>query len=357
MKEATRFTLITQSVIALFIVGIILYQLQSVLLPFVIAVFLSYIFKPIVLFLERKKVPMVVSLVIVLITVAVLITGISLFLYSSVQSFVAALPHYEQRMNSIVTEVMQFAEQKAREMNVDLNGFNWTSLVESSSITGIVTSSVGSFLTYISDFILILLFMMFLLAGSGQLVLKVKSSFSFENSARIATIIENIDVQVRQYLLAKTLVSALMGFVTWLVLVVLGVDFPLLWGVLAFALNFIPNIGSAISSIFPFLLACLQFDSFGIPLLVLILLVAAHNIIGNVLEPKLMANSLNMSPVLVLIALLFWGWLWGIWGMILAVPITSMVKIVCENIDALKPLAALMSSKVEPKAEPVGQQV
>ncbi len=346
MKDAAKFTLITQGIVALFVVGIILYQLQSVLLPFVIAVFLSYIFKPLVLFLERKKVPMVFSLIIVLITVAVLIAGVSLFLYSSIQSFVAALPHYEERMTSIITNLVQYAEQKARQMDIDISSYEWTSLLQGSSITGLVTTGLGSFLTYISDFVLILLFMMFLLAGSGQLSAKIKSSFSFEHSARMASIIENIDVQVRQYLLAKTLVSVLMGVVTAIILVILGVDFPLLWGVLAFALNFIPNIGSAVSAIFPFLLACLQFDSFGIPLLLLVLLVAVHNIIGNVLEPKLMASSLNMSPVLVLMSLLFWGWLWGIWGMVLAVPITSMIKIVCENVDTLKPIAALMSSKV-----------
>ncbi len=346
MKEAAKFTLITQGIIALFVVGIILYQLQAVLLPFVIAVFLSYIFKPLVLFLERRKVPMIFSLVIVLITVAVLIAGVSLFVYASAQSFIAALPHYEERMTSIITDLVHYAEQKAQQMNIDISSYKWTSLVQGSSVTGLVTTGVGSFLSYISDFILILLFMMFLLAGSGQMSLKIKSSFSFENSARIASIIENIDIQVRQYLLAKTLVSLLMGVVTVIILFILGVDFPLLWGALAFALNFIPNIGTAISAIFPFLLACLQFDSFGIPLLLLILLIAAHNVIGNVLEPKLMANSLNMSPVLVLIALLFWGWLWGIWGMILAVPITSMIKIVCENIEVLKPIAALMSSRV-----------
>ena len=353
MKDTAKFTLITQGIIALFIVGVILYQLQSVLLPFVIAVFLSYIFKPLVLFLERKKVPMVISLLLVLIAVAVLLAGVSLFMYSSIQSFITELPKYEARLTGIVNNAVQFAEQQAREMDIDISSYAWTDLLQVSSITALVTAGLGSFIAYTSDFILIMLFMFFLLAGSGQLADKIKHSFSYENSSRIATIVENIDAQVRQYLFAKTLISLATGGVTSVILLIFGVDFPLLWGALTFLLNFIPNIGSAVATVFPFLLACLQFDSFTTPLLVLVLLIAAQNLIGNVLEPKLLAQSLNLSPVLVLVALLFWGWLWGVWGMILAVPITAMIKIVCENIDALRPLAALMSGAVKRRDDPV----
>lgn len=238
-------------------------------------------------------------------------------------------------------------------MDIDISSYAWTDLLQVSSITALVTAGLGSFIAYTSDFILIMLFMFFLLAGSGQLADKIKHSFSYENSSRIATIVENIDAQVRQYLFAKTLISLATGGVTSVILLIFGVDFPLLWGALTFLLNFIPNIGSAVATVFPFLLACLQFDSFTTPLLVLVLLIAAQNLIGNVLEPKLLAQSLNLSPVLVLVALLFWGWLWGVWGMILAVPITAMIKIVCENIDALRPLAALMSGAVKRRDDPV----
>lgn len=346
MKETAKFTLLTQSIIALFVVGVVLYELQTVLLPFFFAVFLSYIFKPIVLYLESKKVPMIVSLLLVSLAVAALLFGMSLLVYSSIASFIGELPKYETRLNSLVSESVMMVEHTAREMNVDISGYAWTDLIQVASITAIVTSSVGSFIVYLSNFVLVMLFMFFILAGSGQIAEKLKNSLSDERSTQFAAIIENIDKQIRQYLFAKTLISIATGVVTYLVLLLFGVDFPLLWGFLTFILNFIPNIGSAASTVFPFLLAFLQFDSFTRPILILLLLIGVHNIIGNVLEPKLLQRSLNLSPVLVLVSLLFWGWLWGVWGMVLAVPITSIIKIMCENVEVLHPIAALMSGTI-----------
>lgn len=346
MKETAKFTLLTQSIIALFVVGVVLYELQTVLLPFFFAVFLSYIFKPIVLYLESKKVPMIVSLLLVSLAVAALLFGMSLLVYSSIASFIGELPKYETRLNSLVSESVAMIEHTARKMHVDISGYAWTDLIQVTSITAIVTSSVGSFIVYLSNFVLVMLFMFFILAGSGQIAEKLKNSLSDERSTQFAAIIENIDKQIRQYLFAKTLISIATGVVTYLVLLLFGVDFPLLWGFLTFILNFIPNIGSAASTVFPFLLAFLQFDSFTRPILILLLLIGVHNIIGNVLEPKLLQRSLNLSPVLVLVSLLFWGWLWGVWGMVLAVPITSIIKIMCENVEVLHPIAALMSGTI-----------
>jgi predicted PurR-regulated permease PerM len=133
------------------------------------------------------------------------------------------------------------------------------------------------------------------------------------------------------------------------ILLIFGVDFALLWGFLAFLLNFIPNIGSIVAVILPILIALLQFDSASTALILLVLLMTTQMIMGNVIEPKMMSFSLDLSPLLVLVALIFWGWIWGIWGMILAVPIMSILKIVFENVEALKPIGIVMSGKVPGK--------
>lgn len=349
IQDFGKVSAIAQSILALFVVGVVLYQLQSVLLPFFVAIFLSYIFKPVVLYLERKKVPMVLSLLIVLAVVALTVFGLSLLVYSSGSAFAHALPRYEERFTAVLAQGTTLVEKTAKKWNVDMNEYAWTDVVQLSSITSVMTQSVGSFFTYLGNFVLVMLFMFFILAGSGQLTEKIKNAFSAEQAEQLASIIGNIDGQVRQYLFAKTLISLATGGLTWLVLLLFGVDFPLLWGFLTFLLNFIPNIGSVIATAFPVSLAFLQFDSPTRPLLVLVLLIGAQNVIGNVLEPKLLARSLNLSPLLVLVSLMFWGWLWGIWGMVLAVPVTSMIKIICENVDALRPLAALMSGTIQPK--------
>jgi predicted PurR-regulated permease PerM len=130
----------------------------------------------------------------------------------------------------------------------------------------------------------------------------------------------------------------------------LGVDFAPLWGFLTFIAHFIPHVGAVLSVGLPAIFGFLQFDSPGWALLVAVLNFALQFAIGNVIEPRIVGHSLDLSPVLVLLSLIFWGWLWGPWGMILAVPITSTIKIVCANIEALHPLSVLMSGSAEKSA-------
>jgi predicted PurR-regulated permease PerM len=156
-----------------------------------------------------------------------------------------------------------------------------------------------------------------------------------------------MDTQVRQYLLTKTLISLGTGALTTVILWIFGVDFALFWGFLAFLFNFIPNVGSLMAVVFPVLLAFLQFDTLVQPFLVLALLVGTQSTMGNIIEPKVMAFSLNLSPLVVLVALIFWGWLWGVVGMIIAVPMTAIIKIVFENIEDLQPLARLLGGPIK----------
>jgi predicted PurR-regulated permease PerM len=139
--------------------------------------------------------------------------------------------------------------------------------------------------------------------------------------------------------------------VVTVLLAMFGVDFALLWGFLTFVAHYIPHVGAVVSVGLPALFVFLQFDSTGRALLVAVLNFALQFLIGNVIEPRIMGTSLDLSPVLVLISLIFWGWLWGAWGMILAVPITSTIKIVCANLEALHPLSILMSSSAEKAQE------
>jgi AI-2 transport protein TqsA len=220
-----------------------------------------------------------------------------------------------------------------------------TDAIQFSSLTSFITSSLGTVVDVLSNIFLILLFMMFILAGSGNLIAKIDYAFSADRSVRISAMLETMDDKVRRYLVAKTFISLCTGGLAAAILAIAGVDFPLLWGFLMFLMNFIPNIGSLVATLFPVLLAFLQFDSITRPIVVLILLVVEQNVMGNVIEPKFMAFSLNLSPFLIIASLIFWGWLWGVVGMILAIPLMSIIKIVAENVSALKPLSVLMSGK------------
>jgi predicted PurR-regulated permease PerM len=142
-----------------------------------------------------------------------------------------------------------------------------------------------------------------------------------------------------------TLISMATGFLAWIALTVLGVELAAPWAVLTFVLNFIPTVGYIIATIPPVLMATFQFSpSYFRPIMVLLSLTAIQVSIGNVVTPKVVGDRLNLSPVLILLSLLFWGMIWGIPGAILSVPIASIIEIVCENVPSLHPIAVMMGS-------------
>ena len=339
------------AIIATFVVGVILYLLESVLLPLVVATFLSYLFKPLVIFLKRKRIPIVISLIVVFVSIASVCLGLSLVIYSSVDSFIAEAPKYQDRINSMVVGAQNFVTDMASRFNIPSHQLDWSAFLDVSSVTSILSTSLGSTLTFLTNTVLVLLYMFFILAASGDFAEKVRHAFIKSHSEKIGGVISRIDSQVRQYLLTKTLISLATGGLTALVLWAFGVDFALFWGFLAFLLNYIPNVGSLLAEIFPVILAFLQFEGIVTPLIILILLVGMQTTMGNVVEPKVMAFSLNLSPLVVLVALIFWGWLWGIVGMIIAVPMTAILKIIFENIEELSSLAKLMGGPIVTKGE------
>lgn len=334
--------------IAVFVIGVVLLELKTVLLPFAISLLLSIIFKPVVLRLKKGRVPMAISLFGVLLIFFLVLFLLGWVVFSSTEALVETLPSYEAKISAFMFNIQASVLALAERFDIQVTDFRWTDAIEFSSITSVLTTGVGSFIKFLSTTFLILLFMLFILAGAGDLAGKVRMAFPEAQANRIGDVVATIDTKVRQYLVTKTLISLGTGLLTFLFLLALGVDFPLIWGLLAFVLNYIPNVGSVIAVLFPFFLSLLQFDTLVAPMLVLILLGGIQMLMGNVIEPRIMAFSLNLSPLLILVSLIFWGWLWGVLGMMLAVPLTATIKIITENIEPLKPLSVLMSGVIKP---------
>lgn len=333
------------AVIVIIALGVIMHELRSVLLPFVLALMLSYIFKPVVLYLRNKKFPTAVAILTVLIAVSGALFSLSLLIYKSFESFAKQFPKYEAKIQAAIADIQASMQNLPVEFQGYINALDWTSAIEFSSLTAFVTSGLGSFINFFSYLFLIILYMVFILAGGGQVAAKVKVALHNRFAAKISDVIENIDRQVRQYLLMKTMISLGTGTLTTVLLLIFGVDFAVFWGFLTFLLNYIPNVGSVLATVFPIGVSLLQYGSLGRSVGVAIALIGAQMVMGNIVEPKVMEKSLNLSPLLVLISLIFWGWLWGVWGMVLAVPIVSTIKIIFENVDVLKPIAVLMSGE------------
>lgn len=344
----SRIIALLLGIIVVALLGYIMQEMKSVLLPFVIAVFFSIIFQPVMTFLRKKKVPTAAALIVVLLTLGLALVLLAMIFFSSAGGFVDAQPRYEAKAEAITADAIVLIQTIATQLDISLEEINPADLVNVSTLTGLLSSWAGNFVSFLGNAFLVVLFMLFMLGAGGQLTTKVEHAFESESAARIADIIANITQQVRQYLVTKTLVSLGTGFLTFIVLWIFGVDFALLWGFLAFLLNFIPNVGSLVAVAFPVVLSTLQFDTLVIPVILLILLMSIQLVFGNVIEPRMMAFSLNLSPLLVLVSLIFWGYLWGIWGMVLSVPFTATIKIIFENIEPLQPISVLMSGNAAP---------
>lgn len=164
-----------------------------------------------------------------------------------------------------------------------------------------------------------------------------------------------INQQLQSYILYKTIISFITGAAFTIILLLYNIDFALFWGFLAFMLNFVPNIGSLLATVFPIIISLLEYGLGFTSISLVGLLVAVQFILGNIVEPKFLGEKMDLSPVFVLFSLFFWGWVWGIVGMFLAVPIAAMVKIFCSNLVPLQPIAVLIGTNKKNKETTKGK--
>ena len=303
------------------------------------AILFYFVLSPVLAVLLRLKIPKPLAVSLIIVTAFFLFYLLGVLFYNSGRAFAASLPDYTQSMNSVLGSIAE---------TFHLSKFNWdpwlwSKTLDAGKVGAFFLRSMNQVFSFFSTFILIFVFLVFMLSGRGKLKFKVERSFSHQRATKINQIIEKIDRQVQKYLIIKTGIGFLSGLVTMIVLLAFGVDFAVLFGFLTFLLNFIPSLGSITSMGLASTIAAFQFGSIFPALWILLILVGLDVVISSILEPKLMGRGLGLSPLVVLFSLFFWGWLWGIPGMILAVPLMAVIKIVCANIPALLPLAEIMS--------------
>lgn len=322
-------------------VGFVLSTAQGIIIPMVVALLFSFMLYPVIRFLTKIGVPRLFSILIVLTGLFGFLYLVFVILYSSINAFVNQYPWYLEQFKDIYSD---FSYQIMQRFNISTTDFlleyDWGKVARTFllSISDSLTKMVG----YIFIVILILIF---LFLEFPVFNIKLKKAYPASSGKRFVIVIEHITRQIGRYLVVKVVISSATGFCVWLLLLVMGIDFPLVWGVLAFFLNFIPNIGSTVLVIFASIQALVQFyPSLGMFVAVLVSMLAIQIVFGNILEPSIQGNKLNLSPVIILFSLIFWGWIWGIAGALLSVPITVTIKIACENISFLKPVSIMMGT-------------
>jgi predicted PurR-regulated permease PerM len=331
-----KITFVFQGILVLVALGVVLKYAGTVILPLIIAWLLSYLIGPAVNYMTQRKIPTTLAAFIILIFLLGIFYLSGTFLYARISAFAAAYPKYHSRLTEIATAVTG-----RMDLPFDpLAGFSW-----GQSIGRFLVTLSGSIFAFVSQLVMVVIFLFFILLGKPYFKFKILKSFSQENASHISQITFTITAQIRRYLVLQFLISFVTGMFVWFALMLIGVDFAVTWGVLAFFLNFIPTIGSIVASIPPILLALVQFyPSFWPGLITAMALITIQLSIGNGISPKIMGDQLNLSPVVILLSLLFWGWLWGIAGALLSVPIAAAIKIVCDNIQTLHPISVMMGS-------------
>jgi AI-2 transport protein TqsA len=330
----------SSGIVAVFVIGVVLRMAKSVLFPFFLALLIYFILSPALEFLYKKlKLSKTIALVIIFFFAFIVLYITGAILYSSGVTLANELPAYSGKFTRLLDEI----QTGLKVPKTQLDPLSWIKTLNIEKVGAFVLSSLGTFFGFLSNILLILIFLVFMLAGRGRLNAKIKDAAAPERSHALTRILDHIEREVEKYLALKTVICIGSGLVAWIIMAGFGLDFAALFGVITFLLNYIPNIGSFIAKLLPFIIALLQFDNGWTAVWMLVLLFVTDGIIGMIIEPRMMGKRLGMSPLAILVALFFWGWLWGIPGMILAVPIMAVLKIVAGNIPSLKLFEALLS--------------
>ncbi len=330
------------ALIAFAAVIVVAYGLQmakGVLVPFLLAAFLAMITVRPMLWMQKHRVPGIVAALIIVLAIVFVLFMVGAIVGTSLAEFTAALPSYQRRLDALVQRVFEFL---AQHLDNDESVQSLSDMIDPGWAMGLAASILNGLKDVLTNVFLIIFTVVFMLLEASTFSTKVEAAFGRRtdtlDSAR--KFLQNLG----RYLGIKTLVSlatgATAGFVTWLV----GVDFPLLWAMLAFLLNYVPTIGSIIAAVPPVLLALVQLGV-GEASATMLGFVGINVLFGNFLEPRLMGYGVGISPLVVFLGLVLWGWIFGPVGMLLSVPLTMTLKLALESDARTRWMAILLGSE------------
>jgi len=349
---SVNFISIGIGIILAVVLVIALRSLGPILKPLFIAVFLCILFSPVARFLKKIYVPRPLGYLIIFIAVIVVGFFLGKLISLNVKAFMTKLPAYEQTVKAEIVQLddwigrIKILKDLGVTDDISLKEFDLSIYVSAEKIKGYVAATVGSLVGLVGNTLVVIFLMIFILLEADRFPARVSYAYGRAQSKRILGMAADINRDVVRYLIIKTAMAAVTGVIFGTLLGACGVEFSVLWGVSAFVLHFIPYVGSYAAIVFPVLTVLVQFFP-SAALLMLAILSTIQFLFGNYVEPRIMGRELKLSPLIILLALAFWGWLWGVVGVFLAVPITATIKIVMENFPGTRSIARLMSDVSE----------
>ncbi len=340
--QGIRFLVIAAS-LAIIIGGI--NQAQSVLVSFLVAVFLAMLGTPPVLWLERKRVPSVVAVLLVVAGMISILLIVGAIVGASINSFYTELPVYQTRLREQISAFESFLATKGiRGMEKVLLDF-----VNPAAAMGLTAQLLAELGSAFSNIVLILLTVAFILFEASSFPVKLRAVLgdpqqAFPQFTRFVGAME-------RYMVIKTLISLATGALIGIWLFIIGVDFPILWGFLAFLLNYVPSVGSTIAAVPAVLLALIQLG-IGHAVMAAAGYMTVNFILDNIIETRIMGHRLGLSTLVVFLSLVLWGSLLGPVGMVLCIPLTMTLKFACENNQGTRWIAVLLGPEVPAESIP-----
>ncbi len=344
---------------------------KTIALPLLVAIFLSILSAPLLNWLCRRRIPKVIAVVTTVLTNVSVMALFLLLIGGSINGFRQSVPRYQERIEVEAERLLDWLE----EQGVDTSEYSWLrqeallpeeltgdddesaeeatpsrgdpilTLINPGVVLDVIGKTLSGIGSILSMTLLVFLLMVFILFEAGGLPAKLEAAFGWrdEGLTRFAR-------EIQRYLAIKTAISLATGILIGLGVWLLDVQYPLLWALIAFVFNYIPSIGSILAAIPPVLLTLLDLRP-GAALLVALLFLVVNLTLGNFVEPHLMGRRFGISTLVVILSLIFWGWLWGPVGMLLSVPLTMIVKIMLENTEDFRWLALLIGAG--PRSNPM----
>ncbi len=313
---------------------------SSLIIPLLLATFIAVILSPFLLWLTNKGVPSAISLLIVLVCLFLVWVLMGALIGTSFKDFSEAMPFYQERLTTMYSQFLAWARQRGMsEQNLEV-----LKEIDPSQVMHFAASTLRGLGKLVTNTFFIFLTLVFMLIEAGGMSHKMKllARLGIGSEAQV----ENIFSGINSFFAIKTLTSMATGFLIGIALWIQGVDFPVLWGLLAFLLNYIPNIGSIIAAVPAVLLAFVQLGA-AHAMISAIIFLAVNTVIGSILEPRVMGSGVGLSPLVVFLSMAFWGWVFGPVGMLLSVPLTMLFKIALSRSESGRWLSVLLGTNRE----------
>jgi AI-2 transport protein TqsA len=333
--------------VLLFILGIIsiaaIMAARSIIVPIILALFISIIFAQPILWMEKKKIPWGLGTLIVLLSALLVFPVLGGIIGDSISKLISDAPKYEERIQDVFVELIEGLNQLGANINTD-QIFEET---DTDKIMTFAAGAAGEIGKVVKETALVIMITVFMLFGTKNFLYKTELIEKIK-SMPLLTSFDSIGTSVRHYLWIKSVISLITGILVWLWLIILGVEYAILWGVIAFLFNYIPSIGSPIAAIPAILLALIQLGV-GSMVWTAVGYAVINVVMGNIVEPKVLGKGLGLSTLVVFLSLIIWGFILGIVGMFLAIPLTITIKLMLEEKESTRWLAVILGTEDEAK--------